>query len=816
MKLKNLASVLIVLLLCVLLVGCLVACGDKDNTTPGGDNTDDVTPGGDDTGDDGDDSGDTPAPEKVTVTVNATASKVWGESGKDIDWEFSFEGAPEGSTLASLGLEGKVSVDDSKIPLTLDIVKTYEVKIEFKDVSDTELYRFEKGTAVLTVSKRPLTIEIGDQTVAYDPAGAKPYTDGTQVTFGGAGLADGNTITLGITSEGETVLNAGESAPLVFDGSVKILKGAADVTEYYEIDAKLAEGAKLNVTKAKPVVGIFVGPERFVESAPDKTYSFNDFLEQIKLPEGYSIKSKDEAAAEADHSAGGEYPVTVELQGNENYEDQTVTAYLCIRTFRDDKGYWLSLSEASAKVRETGTPLTIRMQYDTTVSSDTVIADGLTVVLRNVTSTDKNDTYDTSVKVGNPTYASYTGHSAHADSDASFIESTLTVAAGAKLTVEGDVIVSGLLSTQSQPMQGHTSGNHSVLSVAGEVTVADGGVLDVRGYVRGEGKVTATSGSTVYLPFVVYDFKGGSATRDLYLDGEISPFNMFDIFYNLQADTRIESGASVISYLVLFASGMPNTAQVELVGEDNCFFILSDGAALEISWEASTAYNRASGRNKVTFLGDVEIGDISLDIIIVTVRLSDVRVPLSQRFDWQVGDGVTESSLTMPDEYKLMPGARLVVSKNATLNVEGSLIVCTTVEDTKFASAEVYPFSTAPEFVVNGKFVIADGASFGGRVTSTESGAEVVTGASFVAEVTSVEGVGVTDTTFTMTFKITEQARFDEGNVEKTDTEKTYVYAANNSTVKYTERIRNHTSESPIEAGSTYTYDAATSAWTKA
>lgn len=811
MKLKNLASVLIVLLLCVLLVGCLVACGDKDNTTPGGDNTDDVTPGGDDTGDDGDDSGDTPAPEKVTVTVNATASKVWGESGKDIDWEFSFEGAPEGSTLASLGLEGKVSVDDSKIPTALS-VDTYEGKIEFKGVSDTELYRFEKGTAVLTVSKRPLTIEIGDQTVAYDPAGAKPYTDGTQVTFGGAGLADGNTITLGITSEGETVLNAGESASLVFDGSVKILKGAADVTENYEIDAKLAEGAKLNVTKAKPVVNIFVG----ATFKADTTYSFADYSDQIKLPEGYDEYTI-VSGGDAIYSKGGEYPVEIKLTPvSDNYEEQTVTAYLCIRTFKGSDNYWYGLREASAKVAETGTPLTIRMRYDTTVSSDTVIADGLTVVLRNVTSADKNDTYDTSVKVGKPTYASYTGHSAHADSDASFIENTLTVAAGAKLTVEGDIIVSGLLSTKSHPVQGHTSGNHSVLSVAGEVTVADGGVLDVRGYVRGEGKVTAASGSTVYLPFVVYDFKGGSATRDLYLDGEISPFNMFDIFYNLQADTRIESGASVISYLVLYASYNHNDATAELVGDDNCFFILSDGAALEISWEASTAYNRASGRNKVTFLGDVVIGDISLDILFVTVNLSDVRVPLSQRFDWQVGDGVTESSLTLPDEYKLMPGARLVVSKNATLNVEGSLIVCTTVEDTKFASAEVYPFSTAPEFVVNGKFVIADGASFGGRVTSTESGAEVVTGASFVAEVTSVEGVGVTDTTFTMTFKITEQARFDEGNVEKTDTEKTYVYAANNSTVKYTERIRNHTSESPIEAGSTYTYDAATSAWTKA
>lgn len=811
MKLKNLASVLIVLLLCVLLVGCLVACGDKDNTTPGGDNTDDVTPGGDDTGDDGDDSGDTPAPEKVTVTVNATASKVWGERGKDIDWEFSFEGAPEGSTLASLGLEGKVSVDDSKIPLTLNIVKTYEGKIEFKDVSDTELYRFEKGTAVLTVSKRPLTIEIGDQTVAYDPAGAKPYTDGTQVTFGGAGLADGNTITLGITAEGETVLNAGARAPLVFDGSVKILKGAADVTEYYEIDAKLADGAKLNVTKAKPVVGIFVG----ATFKADTTYSFADYSDQIKLPEGYDEYTI-VSGGDAIYSKGGEYPVEIKLTPvSDNYEEQTVTAYLCIRTFKGSDNYWYGLREASAKVAETGTPLTIRMRYDTTVSSDTVIPDGLTVVLRNVTSTDKNDTYDTSVKVGKPTYASYTGHSAHADSDARFIENTLTVAAGAKLTVEGDIIVSGLLSTQSQPVQGHTSGNHSVLSVAGEVTVADGGVLDVRGYVRGEGKVTATSGSTVYLPFVVYDFKGGSATRDLYIDGEISPFNMFDIFYNLQADTRIESGASVISYLALFARGMHNTAQAELVGDDNCFFILSDGAALEISREASTAYNRASGRNKVTFLGDVELGDIVLKIL-VTVRLSDVRVPLSQRFDWQVGDGVTESSLTLPDEYKLMPGARLVVSKNATLNVEGSLIVCTTVEDTSFASAEVYPFSTAPEFVVNGKLVIADGASFGGRVTSTESGAEVVTGASFIAEVTSVEGIGHTGTYFTMTFKITEQARFDEGNVEKTDTEKTYVYAANNSTVKYTERIRNHTSESPIEAGSTYTYDAATSAWTKA
>lgn len=804
MKAKKFALILIAAFLAVLLVGCLVACNEKTDIPD-----DEVT-------DPGTDPGETPTPEEPTeVIVNAHAETVYGNN--EYEWVFTFEGAPEGSTLESLGLEGKVDVDDRRIPSSLE-AKVYEqgsIKID-RDADNAD-YTFIEGDAVLTVSPRSATVTVGSQTLPYDPAGVKVVTDGS-VGVKAEGLLSGHAVTsiaIGIDVPEGTVLNANETAAIVYDAdaenSIVIKNGSKNVTANYSVIVNVEEGAKLTVTKAKPAVDIFVGKKHDGEATNFNSYS--DEVKAIVEAAGYTEYSIiDNDAANMQHSAAGGYPVQVKLEATDNYEEQTVTAYLSIRTFVDSEGKWYSIPEASAiAARE---PLTIMMAMDTTITSDTVIGKGLTVILREIKSTDTDADHDISATVGKATYASYTGHTAHADSDVNFIESTLTVQSGVKLTVEGNIIVSGLLSTQSHPVQGHTSGNHSVLAVAGEVIVADGGVLDVRGYVRGEGKVTAEKGGRIYTPFTVYDYKGGTATAGLYQGGDVSPFNLFDIFYNLQTATRIEYGATVTSYLALWASSQHNTTTADLVGEGNCFFILSEGASLDISWEASKDYNRASGRNKVTFLGDVKLGDITLKIkafiFTVTVSLSDVRVPISQRFDWQVGDGVTESTLTLPDEYKLLPGARLVVSKNATLVVNNSLVAYTVFDETKFASADVYPFKDRPELVVNGKIVFSEGASFGGQITSTESGAIVVTGGDFAAYVNCAEGVGTGVGSFLKTFDIKEHARFDEGKPTRNET----VDSGND---KYKTLIyKEFSSDNPIEANATYTYNAETATWTKA
>ncbi len=804
MKKKNLALTIIVALLAVILVGCLAACNEKPDIVP----DDDIETPGEDGGDTGE------KPVQKEVTVNAHAEMTYGDSS--YEWVYTFEGAPEGATLESLGLEGKVDVDDRYIPATSSLeAKVYDQgKIKIDRGSDTDEYKFKKGTAILTVSPRPVTVTVGSQTVSYDPNGITPVMDGS-VGIKTEGIASGHALTSIALKTESAVVNAGDSSAIVYDAdaenSIVIKKGALNVTANYSVTVKVDEDAKLTVIKAKPIVDIFVGKKYDGEATNFNAYdtAVKDIIEAAGYTE-YTII--DTTAANTQHSAAGGYPVQVKLEGNNNYEEQTVTAYLGIRTFVDSEGNWYSIPEASAiAARE---PFTIMMAMDTTITSDTVIGKDLTVVLREIKSTNTSADHDISSEVAKPTYANYKEHAVQADKKAEYIESTMTVVQGAQLTIEGNIIVSGLLSRQDQGIQGHTSGNHSVLAVAGDVIVADGGVLDVRGYVRGEGKVTVVKGGRIYTPFTVYDFKGGTATAGLYQGGNVSPFNLFDIFYNLQADTRVEYGSTVTSYLSLWAASRYNTTMADLVGEGNSFFSLSDGAALEISWEKSDDYSMASGRNKIVFLGDVTLGDISLTInaiiTTVTVNLSDVRVPISQRFDWQVGDGTTESSLTMPDEYKLLPGSKLVVSENATLVVENSLVAYSVFEETNFASLGSYPFKDRPELIVNGKLVFADGASFGGQIKSETSGAQVVTGASFTAKVNSVEGVGTGIESFMKTFDITEYARFDEGKLTRDE-------KVDSGNASYKDLIyKEYSSDNPIEANATYTYNAETATWTKA
>ena len=137
----------------------------------------------------------------------------------------------------------------------------------------------------------------------------------------------------------------------------------------------------------------------------------------------------------------------------------------------------------------------------------------------------------------------------------------------------------------------HTFYNLSnmVLCVAGGVTVADGGVLDVRGYVRGEGSVTAESGSTVYQPFIVYDYRGGTNTVSVYQVGKVIPFNTYDLFYNLQTNVTFEYGATATSYLDLYTATpkQHNTSKADLIGVENAFILMSEGSVVKTEWNAS-------------------------------------------------------------------------------------------------------------------------------------------------------------------------------------------------------------------------------------
>lgn len=213
MKAKKIALILTVTLLAAVLTGCLVACnGDKDTGS------------------------DAPA----EITVNATAEAVYGDT--EFEWTFSLAGAPADVTLASLGIEDKVSVDEEGLA-AMPAAGSHECDVVLGDVT-SEQYVIKAGKATLTVAQRALSVIAEGQTFTYSPEGVTLDNSRAKVE----GLLEGHTASYVIGFDGTGVPGAGEYDLVVKD--VKVMDGETDVTANYAVTATAAEGAKLTVEKA--------------------------------------------------------------------------------------------------------------------------------------------------------------------------------------------------------------------------------------------------------------------------------------------------------------------------------------------------------------------------------------------------------------------------------------------------------------------------------------------------------------------------------------------------------------------------------------
>ena len=227
MKAKKIALILTVTLLAAVLTGCLVACnGDKDTGS------------------------DAPA----EITVNATAEAVYGDT--EFEWTFSLAGAPADVTLASLGIEDKVSVDEEGLA-AMPAAGSHECDVVLGDVT-SEQYVIKAGKATLTVAQSALSVIAEGQTFTYSPEGVTLDNSKAKVE----GLLEGHTASYVIGFDGTGVPGAGEYDLVVKD--VKVMDGETDVTANYVVTATAAEGAKLTVEKAP--VTVTVGSQSAVYS----------------------------------------------------------------------------------------------------------------------------------------------------------------------------------------------------------------------------------------------------------------------------------------------------------------------------------------------------------------------------------------------------------------------------------------------------------------------------------------------------------------------------------------------------------------------
>lgn len=368
-------------------------------------------------------------------------------------------------------------------------------------------------------------------------------------------------------------------------------------------------------------------------------------------------------------------------------------------------------------------------------SVDTIKANGLASYITSMQNDEHTDT------------TNQTGHAISSPSRYRRVQ--LIIDEGVTLTNKGTIVVSGGLSggTAGVSTIGQTSRSYAeILLNEGASIVQDG--AEAKSYVFGH---ISESGNTsfflnngeLYVPFVVYDFRGISFSHAMTGSGgaiqgkHSSPFNQFG-FPNVAASLRVSNAASVygcINAWIDFQGFRDSSHQsMLLIGPSN-------GAVFQLPDENSYVeyhYHRADDCADISFHGNLVFNPpkvtFSIESFSITIDMADVFFPVSYRHKvefFPASSGTSNVDFGV-QRFKILPGSAVTINSGVTMT-SGPTIVYSTFYDGSLGngqyssnaySSKKYPLLPGADFKVQPGAVFKP-QSFAGTVyngnTSTPS-----------------------------------------------------------------------------------------------
>ncbi len=311
------------------------------------------------------------------------------------------------------------------------------------------------------------------------------------------------------------------------------------------------------------------------------------------------------------------------------------------------------------------------------------------------------------------------------------------------ITNNGSLLVGGELGIGegNQRPTGHTAGKYSEITMYPESKIENNGSMEIYGYIKESAsdngsKIDHGGKSTTKLPFVFYDYRGGTYCSKSESNG-IFPLNAFDM-PNCQAYQTFASGAKVIGCATLFALNMINDANCTILSnDDNGFFVLSSG---NVSIKYSPSSANFSSRYGFFTTNDCKAdvtpstanyttietnGDFTLNKMVVsTYDSSEYFCPIPQKFKIIVKGG----EFKILYKTKFLSGSSLSICEGAkvTIKAETSFYQGYIPQITVGTNTNIYPSLGAAKFQTAGIVNIEDGG-FGGLIEITGSTAQLNT-----------------------------------------------------------------------------------------
>ena len=428
-----------------------------------------------------------------------------------------------------------------------------------------------------------------------------------------------------------------------------------------------------------------------------------------------------------------------------------------------------------------------------TITSDCEIASGDTLCLPY-----EGTTYEDTTRSGqNNSFADVNANSVTLNR-----KTLVTIKNGVKLTNNGKIIVGGKLGLGygNQRPTGHTVGYYSEILMMDNSSIVCGSSSEllVFGYIKessanNSSKITFNSSAKATLPFVIYDYRGGSFSSAANSQ-KVMPFCIFD-FPNVQCEMLFNYGSSLYGMVTMYANKrvyIPDSACV--LGTSSALFLTTSGCSVSIKYTSCSIHyttvdtGKAITSDSVNYTiihstGDFSLANLTLSLAGTSVKTSDYFWPFSYKYKLFIDRG----TVSVNHKMKFYTGSEMHVAQGASLNIKANTIFYQNYTDdcTYSSGVELTPSNLGPARLINnGSISISSG--YAGFIETNSTGASIQTTKAFASRVDSDEIISVENRGAKYTYKtITGHAL---GNIASSDSE-----TAEKRKLKASERYSSHT-----------------------
>ena len=258
---------------------------------------------------------------------------------------------------------------------------------------------------------------------------------------------------------------------------------------------------------------------------------------------------------------------------------------------------------------------------------------------------------------------------------------TLTLTEGVNIICNGNICVSAkLLSSNGGNKSAYPTDECGVINMAngGHIELNSGANLYCWGYIKGQdmdqgnntqgtGTVTANAGSVVWENFELGDWRGGTASLDIYNNNVIDhrklfPFQSYAI-QNVEVPTSFKYGAVLRNFTSITTGMGDHGAVFSMIGPSETMFLLTDEQSMVRTWYDPT-----------TDLTCYELsGTAQLDALHITVYVSmsseDFILPICNSMHIILKD----CNMTLSNPLMMQAGSIIEIKSTATINLENEL-----------------------------------------------------------------------------------------------------------------------------------------------